>query len=430
MEENAGKLSIAVVGGGVAGITAAYLLGKRHHVTLIERSDYVGGHTNTITVEDAPGKSIAVDTGFIVCNPKNYPLFYRLLAEWGVALRDSDMSFGYMCEQSKLGYMGPSPRQFLRKPGNLLRPSFLGMIAEQRRFYRRATRDLQIGVIGNQPLGQYLESIQASPYFIRHFLIPLSASVWSSPDADMMDFPAQTFLRFFSNHCLLQLGGLPTWQTVVGGSQTYVRAFTSRFTGKILTSTPVRAIRRPTQDAAHQHVGVQLHDGQTLGFDRVVLATHADISLRLLADASDTERELLSAWAYHRNATVLHTDTSLMPRDRRVWASWNYYRPADTAPDDPVPITYYMNRLQGLESDRHYFVTLNAHRPIDPKAILYEVEYTHPAYKPRSVEAQRRIRERNGQDKTYFCGSYMGYGFHEDAVASAVGVARQMGVTL
>ncbi len=424
MEANNEKLNIAVVGAGVAGITAACLLSKRHHVTLIERNDYVGGHTNTIDV-DEDGVRVPVDTGFIVCNPKNYPIFYKLLAEWGVKLRDSDMSFGFSCDTTGLGYTGPSVSQFMRKPGNLLKPQFIGMIRQQRRFNRFALRDLRADALGDITLGDYLGRIRASDFFINNYLVPLSASVWSSPDAGILDFPAQTFLRFFDNHGLLELSKFPKWQTVVGGSKAYVEAFRAKFRGTILTNAAVRAIERSADG-----ITIRLIDERTHSCDRVVLASHADETLQMLADPSHEERELLGTWQYHRNPTVLHTDTSVMPADKRLWASWNYRRPSDATPSDPVPITYSMNRLQGLKTQRQYFVTLNAQHDLSPGTEIYSVVYTHPAYTPEAVAAQPRIRAMNGTNHTYYCGSYLGYGFHEDAVRSAVDVAQHFGVSL
>jgi predicted NAD/FAD-binding protein len=416
---------IAIIGAGVAGITAAWLIGKRHDVTLIERNDYVGGHTNTIDVRDPSGKLLPVDTGFIVCNPVTYPHFYRLMAEWGVTLRDSDMSFGYCCESSGLGYVGPSLREFCRQYGNFFRLAFLRMLLEQRRFNRRASVDLDRGALDDTPLSAYLQSVGASEYFQTNYLLPIAAAVWSSPDAGMLQFPASTFIRFFRNHGLLDPGNAPTWQTVVGGSKAYVLAFRSRFTGEILSNSPVRAVERHSD-----RVAVHFHHRETRSFDQVVMAAHADESLAMLADASGRERELLSAWTYHRNPAVLHTDRSIMPANRRLWASWNYHRRASQSPDAPVPITYYMNRLQGLKSERDYFVSLNAGDAIDPAKVLYAVVYTHPAYTSRSISTQQELRRLNGSNRTSFCGSYMGYGFHEDAVASAAGVAARWGVTL
>lgn len=418
-------LRIAVVGGGVAGITAAYLLAKRHQVTLFERNNYVGGHTNTIMVDDRSGGELPVDTGFIVCNPKTYPLFYRLLAEWGVSLRDSDMSFGYFCERTGLGYVGPSIRDFAGQFTNFFNPAFLGMIVEQRRFSRRAMSDLTDGKVDGVTLGAYLDRVGASQYFKDNYLLPLAAAVWSSPDVGMLEFPAGTFLRFFKNHGMLDLNERPTWQTVVGGSQAYVCAFRARFQGELLVNSAVRTVRREAG-----HIIVHCEGSAARTFDCVVMAAHADESLALLESPSDAERSLLSAWSYHRNRTVLHTDATVLPSNRKLWASWNYHRRTNAAPDAPVPITYYMNRLQGLTSTVDYLVTLNADDAINPASVIYSVDYTHPAYSFRAIDAQRQLRELSGTQSTYFCGSYLGHGFHEDAVASAARVAAELGVTL
>jgi predicted NAD/FAD-binding protein len=335
------------------------------------------------------------------------------------------MSFGYCCESSGLGYVGPSLREFCRQYGNFFRLAFLRMLLEQRRFNRRALVDLDRGSLDDTPLSAYLQRVAATEYFQSNYLLPIAAAVWSSPDAGMLQFPASTFIRFFRNHGLLDPGNAPTWQTVVGGSKAYVLAFRSRFTGEILSNSPVRAVERHSD-----RVAVHFHHRETRSFDQVVMAAHADESLAMLADASGRERELLSAWTYHRNPAVLHTDRSIMPANRRLWASWNYHRRASRSPDAPVPITYYMNRLQGFKSERDYFVSLNAGDAIDPAKVLYAVDYTHPAYTSRSISAQQELRRLNGSNRTSFCGSYMGYGFHEDAVASAAGVAARWGVTL
>ncbi|MDY7108834.1 MAG: FAD-dependent oxidoreductase [Planctomycetota bacterium] len=417
-------MKIAVIGAGIAGITAAYLLGKRHDVTLFERNDYIGGHTNTISVREN-GREVPVDTGFIVCNPRTYPLFYRLMGEWGVALRDSDMSFGFCCERSGLGYVGPSVREFLRKPSNAFNLRLLGMIREQRRFGRRAAADLERGALLGLTLGEYLRQIGASSFFIENYLIPIAAAVWSSPDTDMSRFPAHTFIRFLANHGMLVLRHRPTWQTVVGGSHTYVKAFRSLFHGRVLTGAPVQSVRREDDG-----VFVSAQDRDTERFDYAVLATHADETLALLADATEAEGEALSAWRYWENDVQLHADAGVMPTDRRLWASWNYHRRADADPAKPLTMTYYMNRLQGLRSKRDYLVSLNARRRVDPEEVIYSVTYTHPGYTARSIEAQRELREMNGSRRTFFCGAHLRYGFHEDAVASAVDVTRHFGIDL
>ncbi len=414
-------MKIAVIGGGIAGIASAWMLAKRHEVTLFEQDDRIGGHTNTIPV-DEEGRVVPVDTGFIVCNRRNYPVFYGLLEEWGVSLRDSDMSFGFSCERSGFGYVGPSLREFFGRPRNLIKPKFWGMIRSQQRFARRAMASLERQDLGNQSLGDYLDSLGMDSFFVQNYLIPLAAAVWSSPDKDMLEFPAETFLRFFDNHGMVRARDIPRWQTVVGGSCAYVERFLSRFQGRILKGTPVASIRRHAD-----HIDVQPAHGAVQRFDHVVIATHADQSLAMLSDPSPEETAALSRWRYHHSSVVLHTDPSVMPRDRSLWASWNYRRPDGAEPGEPVPITYYMNRLQGIRSDRDYLVSLNLRKPVDPAHVIYEVDYMHPAYRPDCIDAQDQLRSLPVERRTHFCGSYLGYGFHEDAAASAAVVDRRLG---
>ena len=420
METNADRLKIAVVGGGVAGISASWLLSSRHDVTLIEADDRIGGHTNTITVDEG-SSTVPVDTGFIVCNKRNYPNFYRLLDEWGIERRDSDMSFGFSCERSGFGYVGPSLREFSRYRKNLFNPRFLSLFFSRRRFARKAMASLSRGDLGNTSLGSYLDAIGMDDFFVHNYLIPLAASVWSSPDKDMLEFPAETFLRFFHNHGMIQVHDIPQWQTVVGGSRAYVDRFIELFPGTIMKNSPVQSVRR-----IDNGVVVDVQGGAVMGFDHVVLATHADLSLGMLADPSSEELSALGSWRYHHSSVVLHSDASVMPADRRLWASWNYRRPAGAEPGDPVPITYCMNRLQGLGGKRDYLVSLNLQKPVHPDSVIYSVDYSHPAYTPTSLQSQHAIKKLDGARNTHFCGSYMGYGFHEDAVASAFEVARRL----
>tara|TARA_R110002073_G_scaffold336260_1_gene531353 strand:- start:85295 stop:86569 length:1275 start_codon:yes stop_codon:yes gene_type:complete len=424
METNERQLKIAIVGGGIAGITSAYLLAKKHKVTLFERNAYVGGHTNTIAVtEDA--QVLPIDTGFIVCNPKTYPNFYKLLAEWGVPLRDSNMSFGFYCDDTRVGYAGPEIREFLRKPTNLLNPKLLGMIRTQRRFNRRAAADLENGSLASLSLGDYLRKIGVNSFFIEHYLVPLAAAVWSSPDADISRFPAETFIRFFANHGLLEIRDRPTWQTVVGGSSAYIKAFRARFDGEVFTDSPVQSVQRDANG-----VLITLKDQQSRRFDHVVLASHADESFAMLVDPTESERSALSSWSYQDNHVQLHTDSKVMPSDRRLWSSWNYRRHSCSDDTTPVNITYYMNRLQGLQTTQNYFVTLNSKQIVDPKKVIYSVDYTHPVYTSRSIDSQKQLRSINGTQNTWFCGAYMRYGFHEDAVVSARDVASHFGITI
>jgi predicted NAD/FAD-binding protein len=418
-------VKILVIGGGVAGITAAYVLSRQHEVTLLERNEYLGGHTNTRVVNDPLNPELAVDTGFIVCNPRNYPGFYRFLDQLGIARQDSDMSFGFSCERSGLQYMGPSIAEFLKTPLNLLNPNFLKMILEQQRFNRRARGDLRSGALGEEPLGDYLSNLGVSRYFIDNYLAPLIGSIWSAPDSNAYEFPALAFLTFFNNHGMLELSTRPQWQTVVGGSHSYIRAFKKVFKGVIRLSTPATRVSR-----APSGVSLQLGDGSNQEFDKVVFATHADEALALLADPSEYEREALGSWRYSVNRTVLHTDSSVLAPSKRLWAAWNYKRRIGSASDSPVAITYYMNKLQRLKAARDYFVTLNCGELIDPEKILYQTVYTHPIYTPDSPRSQALIRSRNGENSTYFCGAYMRHGFHEDAVQSALDVVGAFGLSL
>jgi predicted NAD/FAD-binding protein len=412
-------VKILVVGGGVAGITAAYVLSRSHTVTLIERNPYIGGHTNTRIVRDPIQPELAVDTGFIVCNAVNYPNFYRFLDQLGIERQDSDMSFGFSCERTGLQYMGPSISEFIKAPGNLLNPRFLSMVFEQRRFNQRALADLRDGTLGEIPLGEYLRRLATSDYFFNNYLAPLIGSIWSAPDSNALEFPALSFLTFFRNHGMLELSKRPQWQTIVGGSQSYVRAFLKGFKGQVRTDAAARGVRRTESGIELLSVGQEPES-----FDRVVIATHADEALKLLKDPSDEELAALGSWSYSSNRTVLHTDARVLGPKRRLWAAWNYHRRAAASLQSPVAITYYMNKLQRLNAKRDYFVTLNCSDQIDPASVIYETVYTHPIYTPRSPDSQAALKRLNGNRHTFFCGAYMRYGFHEDAVWSALEVAR------
>ena len=424
MVDQSGK-NILVVGGGISGITAACVLSKKHRVTLLERNDYLGGHTNTRVVNDPLNPELSVDTGFIVCNPRNYTNFYTFLDQLGIKRQDSDMSFGFSCQKTGLQYMGPSVTEFLKAPGNLLNPRFVGMILEQQKFNRRALRDLKKGTLGDQPLGDYLKEVGTSQYFFDNYLAPLIGSIWSAPDTNALEFPALSFFTFFNNHGMLELSKRPQWQTLVGGSHAYLKAFRNAFKGELRIGAAARALKREGDG-----VVLTLDGAAPERYDAVVIATHADEALKLLEDPSSEEQAALGSWAYSKNRTVLHTDTSILGPKRRLWAAWNYRRRINARMDSPVAITYYMNKLQRLKAQRDYFVTLNCGDDIDPKSVLYEVEYTHPIYTPASPASQRAIAALNGTRNTYFCGAYMRYGFHEDGVISALNVTSKMGLSL
>lgn len=425
MVKDTARQKIAVVGAGISGITAAYVLSRKHDVVLYEKNNYVGGHTNTRVIAEGEDKGAAVDTGFIVCNERNYPNFYKMMSLLGVELRDAEMSFGFYSEESKLQYVGPAIKEFISVPKNFLNLKFCRMILEQRRFNKSILSDLKNGKLCEIPLGEYLRNGGYSSYFVEHYLTPLIASVWSSPDGGAYDFPTATFATFFNNHGMLNMSERPQWQTVVGGSHAYVKAFKERFAGELVTEKKVEKILRSTS-------GVQVQDqtGGSRGFDQVVIATHADEALALLAEPSADESRLLGSWRYSANKAVLHTDSAAMHGPKHLWASWNYIKRAGDSSKAPVAITYYMNKLQGLTTSKDYFVTLNPSKTIIKSSIVYEVDYTHPVYTPQSVASQKELARINGEHNTYFCGAHLGYGFHEDGVQSALAVALKFGLTL
>lgn len=422
---DAAPLDLAVIGGGVAGLTAAHLLQRRHRVTLYERRAALGGHTRTIDVPVGPDRGLPVDIGFIVFNHRTYPLFTRLLDQLGVPTRESDMSFSLDCRRSGLVYASHSVGGLFAQRRNLVRPAYLVMLLEILRFNRAARRDLRAGRLAGITLGAYLRAQRFRPFLRDHYIIPMAAAIWSSPDAEILDFPMETFARFFDNHGLLRVTDQPRWRFVAGGSRTYVAAFTQRFRGAVAAGAPVAGLLREADG-----VRVRLANGALRRHDGAVVATHADEALALLEDPSPEERRALAPWRYSANDVVLHTDPSWMPEERRAWASWNYRREAAQAPGAPLTLTYHMNRLQRLETPRPYFVTLNPTRPIPAARVIHRTRLTHPTYTFASLAAQERLPGLNGRRRTWFCGSYFGYGFHEDAVRAGVEVGRSFGIDL
>lgn len=415
-------LKIAVLGAGAAGLTAAYLLSEKHQVTIFEKNDYPGGHTNTVVIPEGPDAGTPVDTGFIVFNDRNYPHFIKLLARLGLKGQPSDMSFSFSSERHRLTYSSYVPAGLLAQKRNLLRPAFIFMVRDILRFNRESTRDLHSGALGAQTLGAYLEKGRYSKPFMDFYLMPMGAAIWSTPTAEMCDFPAESFLRFFDNHGLLALKGRPNWMTVPGGSQAYVKAIFAEFRGSLSLKSEVGAVyRRPDR------VTVALKNGREEDFDCVVIGAHANEALRMLGDPSAEEQQLLGAWTYTRNRTVLHTDESAMPWTKKSWASWNYILENSPAAVSPVSLTYDMNRLQNLKTVKNYFVTLNRHQPLDPQSVIKQIDYTHPSYTWDSLRTQEKLPSLNGVRRTFFCGSYFGYGFHEDAVKSALAVTSFFG---
>jgi len=416
---------IAVIGGGVAGIVAAHLLQQQHDVTLFEQNDYLGGHTHTIEIKEGPDAGLAVDTGFIVLNDATYPLFRKFLAGLGIEARASEMSFGFQCQRTGLVYAGTDFNGLFAQRRNFFSPAFYRFLLEIVRFCKRAQQDLDQDDIAQLTLGEYLVRGRYSASLIDNYLVPMAAAIWSTPAMQIHDFPAGPFLHFFRNHGLLALRDRPLWRTVVGGSFAYVKAFARGFSGKIHLDQPVRTIKREPA-----WVQLTLADGSSLNFDQVVIATHADQALRLLLDPSNLEQKLLSAWQYQLNRTVLHTDSSILPTRKHAWAAWNFTREEREDVDRLVYVTYYMNRLQGFRAQNDYCVTLNRGEAFKPETVIAEMDYHHPLYSFDSMATQSKLSQLNGCNRTYFCGSYFGYGFHEDAVKSGAGVAKAFGLEL
>lgn len=419
------RLKIAVIGGGVAGLTSAYILDRQHEVSIFEKNSYVGGHTNTVVIQSGPDAGTAVDTGFIVFNDRTYPNFNLLLSQLGVSARDSEMSFSYYNEKSGLQYSGASLNGLFAQRIHLLRPSFYRMVQDMFRFNQRAVHDLERGLVENLSLGQYLANIRLSVECKEHYLLPMGAAIWSANLKDMLDFPAETFIRFFKNHGLLSLKNRPQWKTVLGGSFSYVNAILEQFKGTVHLNSDIAYItREPLGPVIH------MRDGSEQPFDRIVLASHADESLKLLEDPSPDEFRYLGVWKYSQNHTVLHTDPTVLPPLRRAWAAWNYTKETNAKASHPVSLSYSMNILQGLQTKQQYSVTLNRTKPIAKNAVIQEFMYTHPTYSAESIASQPHLPSLNGIRNTYFCGSYFGYGFHEDAVNSALAVAGRLGMSL
>ncbi len=408
-------MRIAIVGSGISGLTVAHLLHRDHAITVFEANDYIGGHTHTVDV-DLGGERLAVDTGFIVYNERNYPNFTRLLAQLGVSTQPSTMSFSVRLEDPELEYNGSTLRQLFVQPRNLLRPRFYRMLADIIRFNRSASRDIKDSV-AELTLSEYVEAGGYSREFVHHYLLPMGAAIWSSPAARVLDMPAAFFVRFFENHGMLTVDDRPEWRTVSGGSARYVERMIAPFTDRIRLNSPVREIRR-----ADDHVLV--NDER---FDEVVIACHSDQALRMLADPSEAEREVLSAIPYQANEVVLHTDTRLLPRRRRAWGAWNYHMSGK--PDAPVGVTYNMNMLQSLTASETLCVTLNDIDSIAPERIIGRFTYFHPLFTVEGIRAQRRHGEISGQRRTHYCGAYWRNGFHEDGVVSALAVGRALGAS-
>jgi predicted NAD/FAD-binding protein len=424
--------TVAVIGSGVSGLTAAYLLDRTHDVTLFEADNRLGGHAHTHDLTASDGSRHAVDSGFIVHNDRTYPWLRKLFAELEVEVRPTEMSMSVRCEGCGLEYAGGRGlRGMLAQPRRLLDPQFLRMLWQVRRFHRRATAFLQSAEDATDgdaqdltTYGEFLEREGFSEHFIAHYAVPVVSCVWSSGREVALLYPARYLFRFLDHHGMLRVTGSPQWYTVAGGSRTYVERLAARLPDVRSAAAVTDVTRRPE--------GVQIRHASggaisVTTFDRVVLATHADQALNLLTDPSDHEVQTLKAFGYSRNETLLHTDSGVLPEATQARASWNYRMTTCSSLNEPTVVSYWMNRLQGLDSPQNYLVTLNARERIDPDSVLAVMDYEHPIYTPESVAAQSRLSGL-ATDRTVYAGAYHGWGFHEDGCRSGVEAARHFGV--
>lgn len=419
-----GGLRIAVVGTGISGLAAAWLLSRRHDVTVYEKNDRPGGHSNTV-VAAAPEGDIPIDTGFIVYNELNYPNLTALLTELGVDTIASEMSFSASIADGAgvpFEYSGSGLNGLFGDRRNIFRPRMWRMLAEIVRLYRVSPGLLAQEGLDQKPLGVFLREQGYSTALREDHLLPMCAAIWSLPVERVEEFPALAFLRFFDNHGLMRLTGRPQWRTVAGGSREYVRRMAASFTDGLRLSTGVTRVVR-------DETGVTVTDehGGEARYDHVVIASHSDEALAMLADASDAERALLGNIPYQRNVAWLHSDESLMPKARRVWSSWNYLGEPRAAGGAPVCVTYWMNRLQSLPTKRNFFVTLNPAREPAAETVIRRIEYDHPIFDSAALRAQRELWRLQGTRRTWFCGAYFGSGFHEDGLQAGLAVAEQLG---
>ena len=409
-------MKIAIIGAGISGLTAAYYLRQKHEISVYESENRIGGHTATVDVEHA-GRQFAIDTGFIVYNDWTYPNFIELLTEIGVETQPTEMSFSVRCDNSRLEYGGNNLNTLFAQRGNLLRPSFHGMLMDILRFNREAIADLESGRISPETtLGEYLTANRYGEAFQFHYLLPMGCAIWSASTRSMLDFPVLFFTRFFKNHGLLSVNDRPQWHVIKGGSRSYLEPLTRDFRDSIQLNAKISRVRRRAG-------GVELimANGRSREYDQVVFACHSDQALALLGDPTNAEKEALAAVPYQPNEVVLHTDESLLPRKRLAWSSWNYWLRERF--QQRAVLTYNMNILQGLEAETTFCVTLNATETIAEEHIIQRFEYSHPVFSLESVAAAEKIRTINGLNRCWFAGAWMGNGFHEDGVVSGKNVA-------
>ena len=412
-------MKIAIIGSGISGLTSAYLLNRNHDITVFEANDYIGGHTHTHNIK-IKNKEYAVDTGFIVYNERTYPNFIKLLDTLGVERQLSTMGFSVKSASEDYEYAGESLNSLFAKRSNIFRLGFLRMLYEMYRFGKKSD-STGLGLDVSITLGTYLRSENYSNEFINYFIIPMGAAIWSTPANKVLDMPAYFFIKFFYNHGMLEIINRPKWWVIKDGSSAYIKKIIKGFESKINLSSPIRTVSRLDN-------GIEIeiaNSKKPLIFDAVVFATHSDQALGMLKDPTEKEKDILSSIPYQKNEVLLHTDSSVLPKRKLAWASWNYQ--LDSNPESPVVLTYNMNILQSLDCDETFCVTLNDHQSVDKSKVLKKITYHHPLFTVKGIEAQKRKLEISGVNNTYYCGAYWHNGFHEDGVASAIEVCKHFG---
>ena len=407
-------MKIAVIGSGISGLGAAHFLSRKHEVILFEKDSRPGGHTNTVTVQTASGP-LAIDTGFIVCNPVNYPNFYPFLDELGVARQDTDMSLGVSVQDGRVEWAGDEHlTRIFAQPSLMFSPTHIRMLLSVLRFNRQVKRLLAEDRLPDITLGEFLEANHYPMSLRVRYVAAMAGPIWSTSTRGVMEFPFPAFARFFDSHGLLSVSDQPQWQTVSGGSNSYVEKVLAQFRGTLRLGTAVRCLRRDPGG-----VRVSTAHGEEL-YDAVVCATHSDQALKMLPDACENECSLLANVPYASNIAYLHTDESLMPRRRRAWSSWNAILAQDALSDEPIGVSYWMNQLQRLDTPTQYIVSLNPPRPPRAETVLYQTRYEHPLYTPATIQAQQRLPEIQGRNGIWWAGAWTAYGFHEDGFKSGL----------
>lgn len=417
MNTHINKLNIAVIGSGISGLGAAWLLSKQHNVTVYEADSHFGGHANTVDAH-TPNGDIPVDTGFIVCNDRNYPNFLSLMDHIGITPFPTEMSFGVSMDNKSFEYAGSENlKSMFAQPSNILRPRFWKMVRSILRFYKK-TADFNLEDAKNITLQDYLNKENYDEAFLRDHILPMAAAIWSTPSQKVGEFPLSSFLNFCRNHGLLQLKDRPQWFTIPGGSRNYVQALMRKTDAAFINNAPITAIKR-----MGDHVMVTINGEETKKYDRILIATHADTALKMIKDADPLEKEILGGFKYSKNLAILHSDTDLMPKRKGAWASWNYLHNDST---DNLSVSYWMNKLQPLGTEAPMIVTLNPDQEPKEELVHYSKEYMHPIFDMDTFEAQKRSMEIMGHRNIWYAGAHFGYGFHEDGLQSGLFAAENM----